>query len=210
MAIRVWDVTGAFIRVWDATAALLRTIPAQHRKLLNQKLVSSINFSPSASSMLAVAGEQEICLWDIDSGSKIRSINGHGLAVFSPDGSTIATTCNVAHHVVNLVDIKFGKLRGRMGVNLVPVLAASFSRKDSGKVVTCSGDSTCRVWDTSNAALLQTIEFEGEVHSVSCGRDFVRDTQCVAFAMGQHPRLGQGSRVVSLEVGVVRMILDLV
>ena len=198
------------IHAWNKTGALLRTIPAQPRTLLNRKLVSSINFSPTASSMLAVVGEQEICLWDIDSGSKIRSINGHGFAVFAPGGRTIATACNVAHHVVNLVDIKFGKLRGRMGVNLVPVHPASFSKQDHSKLVTGSCDSACRVWDTSNGALLQTIEFQEEVHSVSCGRDFVRDTQCVAFAMGQHTRLGEGSRVVLLEVGIVQMILDLV
>ena len=31
----------------------------------------------------------------------------------------------------------------------------------------------------------------------------------MAFAMGHHPRLGGGSQVLELEVGVVRMIVDL-
>jgi hypothetical protein len=45
--------------------------------------------------------------------------------------------------------------------------------------------------------------------SVSWGRDWVRDTQTgVAFAMGHHPRLGERSRVLALDAGVVRMILD--
>jgi hypothetical protein len=35
----------------------------------------------------------------------------------------------------------------------------------------------------------------------------VRDTQR-AFAMGHHPRLGERSRVLALDEGVVRMILD--
>jgi hypothetical protein len=44
---------------------------------------------------------------------------------------------------------------------------------------------------------------------VSWGRDWVQDTQKeVAFAMGQHPRLGELSRVLALDAGVVRMILD--
>ena len=44
---------------------------------------------------------------------------------------------------------------------------------------------------------------------MSWGRDWVQDTQrAMAFAMGHHPRLGGGSQVLDLEVGVVRMILD--
>jgi hypothetical protein len=30
----------------------------------------------------------------------------------------------------------------------------------------------------------------------------------MAFAMGHHPRLGAGSQVLELEVGLVQMILD--
>jgi len=36
----------------------------------------------------------------------------------------------------------------------------------------------------------------------------VRRGKCVAFAMGQHERLGAGSRVRGLEEGVVRMVLE--
>ena len=59
-------------------------------------------------------------------------------------------------------------------------------------------------------ALLRTIQLgAGCVTSVSWGRDWVRDRQAVvAFAMGHHPRLGELSRVLTLEAGVVRMILD--
>ena len=39
-------------------------------------------------------------------------------------------------------------------------------------------------------------------------REAVRRAQCVAFATGHHPRLGAGSGVLELEVGVVRMILE--
>ena len=35
-----------------------------------------------------------------------------------------------------------------------------------------------------------------------------RRAQCVAFAMGDHARLGAGSRVRWLDVGVVRMVLE--
>ena len=70
------------------------------------------------------------------------------------------------------------------------------------------------MWDSSTGALLRTIEHDlrtieakRDFCSVACGRDWVRDMG-KAFAMGCHPRLGAGSQVLELEVGVVRMILD--
>ena len=46
--------------------------------------------------------------------------------------------------------------------------------------------------------------------SVTWGRDWVRDTQrAMAFAMGQHPRLGVDSLVQALDEELVRMVLDL-
>ena len=66
-----------------------------------------------------------------------------------------------------------------------------------------------KVWDSSTGALLNTVLIGSVVHSVSWGRDWVQETErAMAFAMGQHPRLGPGSQVLELEVGVVRMILD--
>ena len=66
------------------------------------------------------------------------------------------------------------------------------------------------MWDASTGALLRTIEVGSCIYTVCWGRDWVRDTQMgMAFAMGQHPRLGVGSQVLALEEGVVRMILDL-
>ena len=66
-------------------------------------------------------------------------------------------------------------------------------------------DGTCNVWDMSNGELLWTITLAQPIFSVAWGREWERD---MAFAMGHHPRLGAGSRVLALEAGVVRMILD--
>ena len=92
--------------------------------------------------------------------------------------------------------------------NLSPVSAASFSVGGGSKLATGSRDGTCNVWDSSTGDLLRTIELGAAICTVSWGRDWVRDETCVAFAMGHHPRLGAGSQVLELEVGVVRMILD--
>ena len=66
------------------------------------------------------------------------------------------------------------------------------------------------MWDSSTGALLRTIHVGNDVDSVVWLRDWERDAKCEAFALGMHLRLGAGSQVLELEVGVVRMILDLV
>ncbi|KAJ1471005.1 hypothetical protein T484DRAFT_1845674 [Baffinella frigidus] len=85
---------------------------------------------------------------------------------------------------------------------------ASFSVDGGSKLASGGNDGTCKVWDSSTGALLRTINVGAKVSFLASGRDWVQDEKCVAFAMGHHPRLGAGSRVLELEVGVVRMILD--
>jgi len=72
-----------------------------------------------------------------------------------------------------------------------------------------AGDrGTCRVWDASTGALLLTMQFLSGVTSVAWGRDWLRELQRrEAFAMGGHPRLGAGSRVLALDEGLVKMML---
>jgi len=71
---------------------------------------------------------------------------------------------------------------------------------------------TCHVWDSSTGALLRTITVSpNALLSLASGGDWLRwarENLGVAFAMGPHPRLGAGSKVLQLEGGVVRMILD--
>jgi WD40 repeat protein len=136
-------------------------------------------------------------------------MNGSRFAVFSPDGRTIATVGYPFSRDANLFDVETGTLRFSMVGHTSPLSSASFSIDDGSKLATGSHDGTCKVWDSSTGELLRTIILGTSVGSVAWGRDWVRDTQRgEAFAMGHHPRLGVGSRLLELEVGVVRMILD--
>jgi WD40 repeat protein len=150
-------------------------------------------------------------LWDVDSGEEIESFPGCGFMHFSPDGRTIAT--GDSSGVVVLMDVQSGERRLTLVGHQGCVSEASWSVEDGSKLATVSCLSTCKVWDSSTGALLRTIQvgtpMDPRPVSVSWGRDWVRDTQRgVAFAMGHHPRLGEKSRVLALDVGVVRMILD--
>jgi len=198
---------GGSVSVWDVpTGALLRIIQ------VSEDSVTSLHFSPTDSRRLATASDDELIrVWDIDSGEMKKSFAGLHFAVFSPDGGAIAT-CSASPpcHDVVLFDIESGELRLTLvGHQSPPDSAATFSGEDGSKLASVSIDNdACKVWDLSTGATLRNMRMFPPV-SMSWGRDWVRDTQgAMAFAMGHHPRLGETSRVLALDAGVVRMILD--
>jgi hypothetical protein len=194
------------IAVFDATTgARLRTIKEKF-------FVHCLSFSPTTISMLAVSSRvhDAIHVWDTISGEIIRDIAGCcNVAIFSPDGRTIATASTGVSPDVLLIDAESGEMRFRMVGHASTVHTASWCPYDGSKLATGSKDGTCKVWDSSTGALLRTIELGNEqIQSMAWGRNWVWEQRAMAFAMGHHPRLGVGSQVLELEVGVVRMILD--
>jgi WD40 repeat protein len=203
-----WLASGSWdgsIRVWDASGALLRTMVQAHN------LVLGVQFCPTDGRRLASVGYDTILKhWDID-----RDIDselhfdgeGRRFALLSPDGHTIATGCPRTNDVL-LIDTATMAIRLRLVAHLREVYSASFS-VDGSKLASGSIDDTCKVWDSSTGALLNTIEIPGWNYSVWWGRDWVQEKQrSVAFAMGHHPRLGAGSQVLGLDEELLRMILD--
>ena len=169
-----------------------------------------VHFSPSHSGRLAAAGLEgnDFTVWDVDRGEEKRRIAGCRFAVFSSDGRTIATVSSRNTHEIQLVRAKSGAVRVKMAGG-GQICCASFSVDDGSKLATGNCFGECMVWDSSTGALLRTIYVSDSVDSLAWGRDWVQATQRVlAFAMGQHPRLGEGSHVLPLDAEVVRMILD--
>jgi len=197
--------SGGSIFVWAATnGELLRSM----RQLPNSFVVM-VNFSPDSRSLASLAGGGGVSLWNVNSGEKIRSMEGCRLALFSPDGRTIATGGAGMERGVDLVDVESGAVLFHMVWRDEYVDAAAFSL-DGSKLASGSHDGALRVWDCATGALIRTMDFGSRETTVSVvwGRDWVRDEKCAAFAGGHHPRLGAGSKVLELDVGVVRMILD--
>jgi WD40 repeat protein len=211
LRLATWSDDGS-ICVWDATiggnatGALLRTI----RDNAHRYDVKCVHFSPRDNNMLASVGypRGSVLQWDVASGEKIRTIDGFTLATFSPDGRTIATLSNPFGSDVHLIDANTGIMQLRVVCSQGTTIYTISYSVDGSKLLTGGSDGSCKEWDSSTGALLRTIEFAHCAQSVSWGRDWVLDEKCVSFAMGQHPRLGAGSLVLELEVGVVRMILD--
>ena len=169
-----------------------------------------MSFSPTAISMLAtVTVHDTIRVWDIDCGEMVREIEGCcKVAIFSPDGRTIATVSAGSSRDVQLIDAESGEVRYKMVGHTSAVYTTSWCPYDGSKLASAGEDGTCKVWDSSTGELICSITIGRRVASMVWGRDWVRDTGAMAFAMGHHPRVGAESRVLELEVGVVQMILD--
>ena len=70
--------------------------------------------------------------------------------------------------------------------------------------------ATTNAWVTRASLAAARDDMVGLFQRVARQREETRLSRHVALAMGHHPRLGEGSQVLALEEGVVRMVLDLV
>jgi hypothetical protein len=68
-----------------------------------------------------------------------------------------------------------------------------------------TGACLCSVTCPRNSAHVSALRLRWEAR-----REALRVRQCEAFAMGQQERLGEASRVMWLDPGVVRMVLEYV
>ena len=193
------------IQIWNAmTGAFLRTIPLAPK----QNSVVSVLFSPTESRSLAAWEEDDqIHLWDIVSGEKIRSIAGGAFAAFSPDGRTIATASATKGSDVQFVDAKCGELlrtlklprplRLTMDVQDASVCSGAFSA-DGSKFASATYDGTCHVWDSLFGVLIRTIDVGIAVHSLAWGRDGEQETHgamAVAVENTRYSWKGRASRL---------------
>ena len=80
---------------------------------------------------------------------------------------------------------------------------------DEVRHLLAGGDDMEQTGGTDNISPLRVAVKHGRVEVVRVLLQHARE-RAMAFAMGQHPRLGEGSQVLELDVGVVKMVLDYV
>lgn len=157
-----YDPTGAWfaagysngsVTVWDArTCQEHKTFQAHNNR------VADLAFSPDGKTLATVSGhrfasdlpmgDKQACLWNVETGEKIATLNGHKQAVnsiaFSPDGKWVVTAS--WDESVRIWDAATGNLKDSLNGNHDEVLDAAFS-PNGGLLATAHGDGTTILWD---------------------------------------------------------------
>jgi WD40 repeat protein len=156
------------IKLWDAANGNgLRTLTG------HSTWINSVAFSPdgrilaSGSGLLGgdgVNANNAIKLWDVASGSELRTLIGHGAWVtavaFSRDGKLVGSASG--DRTVKLWDAASGREQRTLGGFVDRVSSLAFS--PDGRVVAAGAhDSTVKLWDAATGADIRSLASHGDL-----------------------------------------------
>lgn len=134
------------------------------------KSFGSVVFS-SDSRTIATVSEKVILLWDAESGSLRRTLDGYetGHPVYSPDGRLIAAWG--ADHAPKVWDTTSGRELHITDGHKSSINALAFA-PDSKTLASAGSDRTIKLWDVTSGQKLRTLAgHDGAVSSVAFGSD---------------------------------------
>jgi WD40 repeat protein len=112
----------------------------------------SVTLSPDGKKVVAEGGNKTICIWDTETGKKLKKFEidiGQVLfAVFSSDGKKVVaggSNGNVDNSVT-IWDVESGKILHKLEGHKGWVSSAAFS-SDGKKLITGGRDNIARIWD---------------------------------------------------------------
>lgn len=130
--------------------------------------VSSIVFSPDAQRLASGGNDNNVRLWDVQTGRLAHTFEGHRRAIsslaFSPDGQILAS--GSFDQSLKLWDVPARKLKLALGEHPSgQVKGVSFS--PDGKLLASAGADGVRLWDLGTGKLLQFFESNQGVLTVT-------------------------------------------
>ncbi|MEG4861620.1 serine/threonine-protein kinase [Microcoleus sp. K1-B6] len=194
------------IRIWNVrTGRLVRTLNSVHSK----KSVNTLAVSPNSSILASGGDDNNVILWDLKTGRRMRTIAAHTAAVnaiaFSRDGQTLASGSQ--DKTIRLWNVRTGSRLRTLSGHAGGVNAIALSR-DGKTLASGSQDKTVRLWNLGTGEVRRIITGHGgPVNAVA----FSPNGQIVASASTDKIRLsnvqdGKRTRTFKGHSGWVRTI----
>ncbi|MEG4534042.1 serine/threonine-protein kinase [Microcoleus sp. D2_18a_D3] len=143
------------IRIWNVrTGRLLLTLKSVHSK----KSVNTLAVSPNSSILASGGGDNNVILWDLKTGRRMRTIPAHKAAVkaiaFSRDGQTLASGSD--DKTIRLWNVRTGSRLRTLSGHAGGVNAIAVSR-DGKTLASGSQDKTVRLWNLGTGEVRRII-----------------------------------------------------
>jgi WD40 repeat protein len=155
------------IKLWDVYSGSLLYTLGEH-----SDLVSALVFSPDDEMLASASWDCNVKLWDVNSGTLIHALNHSYRAVrtvaFSQDGSMLASALD--DDKIRLWNTNLGRSLRTYKGHAKTIHALAFSM-DGKTLASASDDETIKLWDTKSQMLLQTLEVDSVIGSLSFSDD---------------------------------------
>ncbi|MEG4589431.1 serine/threonine-protein kinase [Microcoleus sp. MOSTC5] len=147
------------IRIWNVrTGRLVRTLNSVHSK----KSVNTLAVSPNSSIFASGGGDNNVILWDLKTGRRMRTIPAHKAVVnaiaFSGDGKTLASGSD--DKTIRLWNVSTGSRLRTLSGHAGGVNAIALSR-DGKTLASGSDDKTLRLWNLGTGEVRRIITGHG-------------------------------------------------
>ena len=134
----------------------------------HSEAVDSVAFSPDGKMLVSSGGaDLTIKLWEVSSGTELRTLRGHFSAVtsvvFSRDGKTLAS--GSIDGTVKLWDVASGNELGSFGDHSASVNSVALDL-DRHRLASADDDGTIKIWDVNSGRELHTLRGHADV--VTC------------------------------------------
>jgi uncharacterized protein with WD repeat/nitrous oxidase accessory protein NosD len=121
-------------------------------------VVRSVAFSPDGQLLASGSADYTIKLWEVATGSLVRTLSGHTSWVisvaFSPDGRLLASGSD--DYTIKLWEVATGSLVRTLSGHTSWVYSVAFS-PDGRLLASGSNDKTIKLWDVATGSLVRTL-----------------------------------------------------